>query len=159
MNELHKISLGVDLAHGHCMFDELPIPSDLRGVVRKWQRLAWFTEEGFPTVFVHNIGVKPGDPSTDVLFAFTFFCFHTRLRSQLRKAGLLEEVPACGSSILPVIPCTQSTEIGVPPFMDDLFIPLSDVDPSVLIDNVIQAARNLDMVAKEFGFTMQYGPG
>ena len=34
--------------------------------------LAWFTVEGSPYYFVHNIGVKPGDPSADVLFAFVF---------------------------------------------------------------------------------------
>ena len=57
------------------MFDQLPIPQDLKTAVRKLLRLAWFTVEGSPHFFVHNIGVKPGDPSADVLFAFVFFAF------------------------------------------------------------------------------------
>ena len=43
--------------------------------------------------------------------------------------------------------------------MDDLFIPLSDPDPDVLIDRVMFAAQILDRVATAFGFTIQYGPG
>ena len=48
-----------------------------------------------------NIGVKPGDPSTDALFAFVFFCFHSRLKERLKAEGLLEDIPTSGCSILP----------------------------------------------------------
>ena len=53
----------------------------------------------------------------------------------------------------------KSTEVGVPPYMDDLFIPLSDPDPVQLIERTIRAAQILDKVAKAFGFVIQYGPG
>ena len=62
MDELRKQLLGVELHQGHCLFDQLALPQDLKSVVRAWQRLAWFTVEGSPALFVHNIGVKPGDP-------------------------------------------------------------------------------------------------
>ena len=69
MDELRRLTLEVDLSQGHCLFDHLPLPQDLKAAVREWLRLAWFTVEGSPFYFVHNIGVKPGDPSADVLFA------------------------------------------------------------------------------------------
>ena len=72
MDELRRLSLEVDLSQGHCLFDQLPIPQDLKTAVREWLRLAWFTVEGSPHFFVHNVGVKTGDPSADVLFAFAF---------------------------------------------------------------------------------------
>ena len=110
-------------------------------------------------MFVHNIGVKPCDPSADVLFAFVFFCLHTRLLEELRSEGLLEEVPANNDSIIPQEEAQGSTAAGVPQFMDDLFIPLSDPDPVFLIDRVIRAAQVLDRVVAAFGFVIQYGEG
>ena len=43
--------------------------------------------------------------------------------------------------------------------MNDVFIPLSDTDPVVLIERVTQAAKTLNRVAAAFGFVIQYGPG
>ena len=65
--------------------DQLPIPQDLKSVVREWQRLAWFTVDGSPTFFVHTIGVKPSDPSTDVLFAFVSACIAVVVGVSARK--------------------------------------------------------------------------
>ena len=65
MDELRRLTLEVDLSQGHCLFDHLPLPQDLKAAVREWLRLAWFTVEGSPFYFVHNIGVKPGDPSAN----------------------------------------------------------------------------------------------
>ena len=73
MDELRRLTLEVDLSQGHCLFDHLPLPQDLKAAVREWLRLAWFTVEGSPYYFVHNIGVKPGDPSADFLFALVFY--------------------------------------------------------------------------------------
>ena len=53
----------------------------------------------------------------------------------------------------------RHTEVGVPPFMDDLFIPLSDPGPVRLIARVVLAAKILDKVAAAFGCVIQYGPG
>ena len=86
---------------------------------------------------MHNIGVKPGDPSADVLFACVFYCFHVRLKEELRAEGLLETIEASGTTILPEDVEARHTEVGVPPYMDDLFIPLSDPDPVRLIERVV----------------------
>ena len=53
----------------------------------------------------------------------------------------------------------MQTEICAPPFMDVLFIPLSDEDPVRLIGGVVLAAQVLDRVAAAFGSVIQYGPG
>ncbi len=49
----------------------------------EWQRLALYTIEGSQHSFVHNIGVKPGDPAADVLFALAFYSFHEKLVTKL----------------------------------------------------------------------------
>ena len=58
--ELRRLTLEVDLSQGHCLFDQLPLPQDLKSAVRECLRLAWLTVEGSPYYIVHNIGVKPG---------------------------------------------------------------------------------------------------
>ena len=49
--------------------------------------------------------------------------------------------------------------MGAPPFIDDVFIPLSDPGPYLRIDRVVRAAQMLDNRDTAFGFTIQYGPG
>ena len=75
MEELRKLTIDVDLQQGHCLFGTLPIPQDLKATVREWRRLAWFTVEGSSEYFMHNLGVKPGDPAVDALFACAFSLF------------------------------------------------------------------------------------
>ena len=75
MDELRRLTLEVDLGQGHCLFDQLPLPQDLKNAMREWLRLAWFTVDGSPYYFVHSIGVKPSDPSADVLFALCSTAF------------------------------------------------------------------------------------
>ena len=72
---------------------------------------------------------------------------------------MLEEVPVNSDSIVPQEEAQGSTEVGVPPFMDDLFIPVSDPDPVCLIDRVIRGAQVLDRVVVAFGLVIQYGQG
>ena len=83
MAVLRKQQVLVDLEQGHCQFQDLPLPQNVVQVVREWQRLAWFLVGGPPSVFIHNIGVKPGDPTADVLFAFAFHCCHPKLLETL----------------------------------------------------------------------------
>ena len=72
---------------------------------------------------------------------------------------MLEVLPVKSTIIVPQEDLHGSTEVWVPPFMDDLFIPLSDPDPVCLIDRVIRAAQVLDRVAAAVGFVIQYGQG
>ena len=78
------------LQHGTVFFWTLPLPGDLIAVVRELQRLSWFSMEESAFLFVHNIGVKPGDPAADVLFAFALYCLRTRMLEALRLANIME---------------------------------------------------------------------
>ena len=49
---------------------------------------------------MHNIGVKPGDPAAEVLFALAFHCFHRKLLAVLREQGLSQSVTVQGDGIL-----------------------------------------------------------
>ena len=99
MGVLCKQTVLVDLAQGHCLFQDLPLPQNLVQVVRKWQRLAWFLVEGSLVALIHIIRVKPGDPAADVLFAFAFHCVHQKLFESFRSEGLMESVVPSGKSI------------------------------------------------------------
>ena len=52
-----------------------------------------------------------------------------------------------------------SIEVGALPYMDDLFIPLSDDCPDKLVARAIEAAQILDRAAAAFSFEIRYGPG
>ena len=64
--------IAAEIAAGHCLLDDLELPTDLLSVVRELLRLPWFTVQGCPDYSIYNIGVKPGDLAGDVLFAFAF---------------------------------------------------------------------------------------
>jgi hypothetical protein len=159
MDELRKQTLQCTIEEGHCLFGHLPLPNDLVEVVREWQRLAWFSVQDSDLRFVHNIGVKPGDPAADVLFAFAFYCFHTKLLKTLEEHDLTESVTANGITISPSAHPPSLVPVGAPPYMDDLFIPVSSDNPLALLERVVRVADVLDAVATEFGFTIQYGAG
>ncbi len=99
MDELRKQSLMADISSGHCLPGTLALPTDLCAVVRDWQRLAWFTVEGSDMQFIHNIGVKPGEPATDVLFALGFHCFHGQLLVNLADAELIQSINVRGAHL------------------------------------------------------------
>ena len=111
MDTRRKQSVLVDFEDGHCLFNDLPLPQDLVSVVLEWQQLAWFIVEGSPYVYIHHIGVKPGGPVVDVLFAFAFHCVHQKLRTQT----LLEMAPLRGKGIYPVGQVEEQVGIGAPP--------------------------------------------
>ena len=84
---LRHLTLEVDLSQGHGLFDQLPLPQDLNAAVREWLRLACFTVEGSPYYFVHNIGVKPGDPSADVCFCICVLLLSHALERRTESGG------------------------------------------------------------------------
>jgi hypothetical protein len=113
--------------------------------------------EGSDFKYVHNIGVKPGDPAADVLFALAFYYFHSKLLSELDKHQLGEAVHIRGNCIVPTQDPFSDVKLGAPPYMDDLFIPVSASDPLSLLQRIIKVTNLLDSVATEFSFTIQYG--
>ena len=52
MDSLRKGAIQSEVIRGQCPFTALGVE-----VVAGWQRLAWYTIEGSPNSFVHNIGV------------------------------------------------------------------------------------------------------
>ena len=63
------------------------------------------------------------------VFAFAFHCFHQKLLSNLKHESLLESVLVEGNGILAVDDPEVITDVGAPPFMDDVVIPISDPCP------------------------------
>ena len=71
----------------------------------------------------------------------------------LRSAELIETVPMRGLGIVAANQPAQAIALGAPPYMDDLFNPLSDTDPARLIERVIQAAK-MNSVFAALGFVI-----
>ena len=159
MDVLRKQTVLVSFRSGHCLFNDLPLPQDLVSIVREWQRLAWYLVEGSPLMIIHKIGVKPRDPTADVLFAFAVHRFHQKLLSDLRLDNLIETVPLKGKGILSVPKPEVQIDIGAPTFMDDVVIPINNPCPVSLIIRSIRSAQILDSTAAEFGFVIQHGEG
>ena len=92
---------------------------------------------------MHNIGVKPGDPAADILFALAFYCFHDKLLRTLEEHDLADKVIVKGMLIQESDEMPQEVRLGAPPYTDDFVIPLSDESPSWLIHRMTQAAELL----------------
>ena len=85
MDELRKATTQQDASLRQCLLDQLSIPRRLAAIVSEWQIFAWYTVEGSPHPFVHNMGATPSYPAADVLF----FCFpHWRFTPSMQ--GLLK---------------------------------------------------------------------
>ena len=56
------------------------MPPDVAAMLADWHQTNWFTVQGAEKRALHFTGVRPGDPTVDVMFAFAF-------RSVSQKAG------------------------------------------------------------------------
>ena len=66
----------------------LEIAPDVAAMMADWQQTNRFTVQGAEKRALHFTGVRSGDPTADVMFAFAFARFHRKLVDRLRKKGL-----------------------------------------------------------------------
>ena len=58
---------------------------DVAAMLTDWHQTNWFTVQGAEKRALHLTGVRPGDPTADVMFAFAFARFHRKLVDRLGK--------------------------------------------------------------------------
>ena len=68
---------------------------------------------------LHFTGVRPGDPTADVMFAFAFARFHRKLVVRLRKKGLLPAVLLHGGQLDASADESEEIHMEPPAYMDD----------------------------------------
>ena len=69
MDQHDKQSYAQWLQEGNSVFQQCQLPRNLADALREWHRLAWFTDQGPDTRYIHNAGLKPGGPIADIMFA------------------------------------------------------------------------------------------
>ena len=68
----------------------------MAAMLADWHQTNWFTVQG---AALHFTGVRPGDPTADVMFAFAFARFQRKLVEPLRKKGLFPAILLHGGQL------------------------------------------------------------
>ena len=72
---------------------------DVAAMLADWHQTNWFTVQRSEKRALHGTGVRPGDPTADIMFAFAFARFHRKLAVRLRKKGLLPAILLQGGQL------------------------------------------------------------
>ena len=114
-----------------------------------WRQTNWFTVQGAEKRALNFTGVRPGDRTADVMFAFAFARFHRKLVERLRKKGLLCAILQLDAS------ADESEEIHMEPaYMDDFFLPVVSDTAADLLPRVALAAQVVIETAGEHGLQL-----
>ena len=74
---------------------------------------------------LHATGVRPGDPTADIIFAFAFARFHRKLVKRLRKNSLLLAILLQGGRLDASADQFEEIHMEPPANMDGFFMPVS----------------------------------
>ena len=111
----------------------LGMAPDVAAMLADWQQTNWFTVQG---AALHFTGVRPGDPTADVMFAFAFAWFHRKLEmfvpcdlAPRRAVGRFRR-------------CVWKIHIELPAYMDDFFLPVVSDTAADLLPRVALAREH-----------------
>ena len=94
------------------------------------------------------LGVRPGDPPADVIFATAFDAFIKLLNAELAARGLQPAVPVAGPGIFRRAGAEASTvRIPEQTYMDDVAVPLEAEEACGIFDVLTDATDALLRVA------------
>ena len=103
-----------------------------------------------PSASLSPGGVFPGTPLADLLFAFIFARFQRGVLEQLREADLVPRIGMSGQGFWASGGEIEEVEIAPHSFMNDLFLPLCDKSPAILLDKVKTAGQIVKAEAARF---------
>ena len=92
---------------------------DVAAMLADWHQTNWFTVQGAEKRALHLTGVRPGDPTADVMFAFAFARFHRKLVDRLGKKCLLPAILLHGGQLDASADESEEIHIEPPAYMDD----------------------------------------
>ena len=97
----------------------LGVAPDVVAMLAGWHQTNWFTVQGAERQALHFTGVRPGDPTADVMFAFAFPRFRRKLVDRLRKKGLLPAILLHGGQLDAFADECEEIHMEPPAYMDD----------------------------------------
>ena len=99
----------------------LGMAPDIAAMLANRHQTNWLTVQGAEKRPLHFTGVRPDDPTADVMCAFAFARFHRKLVDRLRKKGLLPAILLHGGQLDAFADESEETHIEPPAYMDDFF--------------------------------------
>ena len=97
----------------------LGMAPDVAAMLADWHQTNWFTLQGAEKRALHFTGVRPGDPTADVMSAFAFARFHRKLVDRLGKKGLLPTILLHGGQLDASADESEEIHMEPPAYMDD----------------------------------------
>ena len=119
-----------------------------------WHQTNWFTVQGAEKRAIHATGVRPGDPTADIIFAFAFARFHRKLVERLRKKGLLPEILHQGGRMDACADHSEEIHIEPPAYMDDFFLPVISDTAAELLPRFALATQITVETARRHGLQL-----
>ena len=127
---------------------------DVAAMLADWHQTNWFTVQGAEKRAIHLTGVRPGDPTADVMFAFVFARFHRKLVDRLVKKGLLPAILLHGGQLDASADESEEIHIEPPAYMDDFFLPVVSDTAAGLLPRVALATQVAIETAREHGLQL-----
>ena len=116
----------------------LRMAPDVAAMLADWHQTNWFAVQGAGKRALHFTGVRPGDPTADVMFAFVFARFHRKLVG-LWKKGLLPAILLHRGQLDASADASEEIHIEPPAYMDDFFLPVVSDTAADLLPRVALA--------------------
>ena len=130
----------------------LGMAPDVAAVLADWHQTNWLTVQGTEKRPLHLTGVRPGDPTADVMFAFAFARFHRKLPDRLAKKGLLPAILLHAGQLDASAEESEEIHMEPPAYMDDFFLPVVSDTAADLHSRVALATQVVIETACEHGF-------
>ncbi|CAE7843419.1 unnamed protein product, partial [Symbiodinium necroappetens] len=127
-----------------------------RALIADMFRGSWFRLSGHSMLTITKRGTRPGDPTADILFAFTLTAFVRHVTTVLAEAHLQADIPQ-SSARHHSIPYEGTVDLGCPSWADDFFFPQTAGTDEELIQRVRRSATLLASHATSLGMTVKYG--
>ena len=112
--------------------------------------------EGDSQPCVHDIGIKPGDTCAAAGFNLFFQQFQEVLRTSLKQADLVAEIPLGQKTNFLSSPVNTTVALNGPTFVGDDAVLLSGDSQSQLIDKMQEATRIHVDTTRNFGQTLNF---
>ena len=130
-----------------------------RSALASWHRGSWFMVRGSRRCILPSLGVRPGDPLADVVFAIAFAAFLKLLNAELAARGLQPTVAIAGPGIFRD-PGAVPDRVTAPEqtYMDDTALPI-EADEAAEIFGMLENAVDAELrVAKALSASIRARP-
>ena len=160
MSEAAAQGLSDSIESGATALSRHGLAEGWRSALADWHRGSWFMVRGSDRCTMPLVGVRPGDPPADVVFAVAFTAFLKLLNAELEARGPQPSLEVAGAGIFRT-PGAPPEVIAIPEmaYMDDVAVPIEAPHAGQTFDTLVDAADPLLRVAKAFGLKVNFAAG